>query len=221
MAGKIAPRPSSPLSRSVDEGDGAVDRALARCAWGTAARPRAAHGRRRGRTRTTTRFCCGAFGAGPTVAGGSRNSSSMRTPLRVARPRLHRHQHQQRHDHGARPVGDLVEMERKPVRQQHDLDRHHRHGAPRNDAEQRQQDAREDVGACGAAAREQRLARAAHVSASMAIADHLQREIGLHGRADVESRRRGTAASRRARPGCGADRRAILASSAASTGSPR
>ena len=26
-------------------------------------------------------FCCGAFGAGPSFCGGSRNSSSMRTPL--------------------------------------------------------------------------------------------------------------------------------------------
>ena len=73
--------------------------------------------------------------------------------LGVARHRPLRHQHQQRHDNGAAPVRHLVEMDRKPLRQQHDLDRHHRHGAPGNEAEQRQHDAREHVGAFGAAAR--------------------------------------------------------------------
>ena len=83
--------------------------------------------------------------------------------LGVARPRLLRHQHQQRHDDGAAPIRDLVEMERKPFRQQHDLDRHHRHRAPRNEAEQSQHDAGEDIGALRAAAGQHRLAGAAHV----------------------------------------------------------
>ena len=123
---------------------------------------------------------------GPSVCGGSRNSSSMRDALRIARARLLRHQHQQRHDHGAAPVRDLVEMERKPARQQHDLDRHHRHRAPRHDAVQREQDAGEDVAALGAAAA--RIASRARRmwSASRIVADHLQREIGFHGRAHVE-----------------------------------
>ena len=77
-------------------------------------------------------------------------------------------------------------MERKPFRQQHDLDRHHRHGAPRNESEQRQHDAGEHVGARRAAAGAHGLAGAAHVIGVDGIADHLQREIGLHGRADVE-----------------------------------
>ena len=77
-------------------------------------------------------------------------------------------------------------MERKPFRQQHDLDRHHRHGAPRNKSEQSEHDAREHVRAFGAAAGAQRLARAAHVVGIDRVADHLEREIGLHGRADVE-----------------------------------
>ena len=83
--------------------------------------------------------------------------------LRIARARLQRHQHQQRHDDGAAPVRNLVEMERKPFRQQHDLDRHHRHRAPRNEAEQRQHEPGEDVGARRAAARADRLARPRHV----------------------------------------------------------
>ena len=72
-------------------------------------------------------------------------------------------QHEQRHEDGARPVGDLGEVEREPARQQHDLDRHHRHGAPGHLAEQRQQDAGEDVAARRAAARQDRLAGARHV----------------------------------------------------------
>ncbi len=77
-------------------------------------------------------------------------------------------------------------MERKPARQQHDLDRHHRHGAPGDDAEQRQHEAGEHVGARGAAARADRLARPRHVRRIDGIADHLEREIGLHARAHVE-----------------------------------
>ena len=70
--------------------------------------------------------------------------------------------------------------------------------------------AREDVG--GARRRRGRgspRARGACVGASV-VADHLQREIGLHAWRSCRSRRRGTAASRHARPGCGADSRAIL-----------
>ena len=98
-------------------------------------------------------------------------------------------------------------MEREPARQEHDLDRHHRHAAPGDLAVERQQDAGEDVALRGAAARQDRLAGAAHVRRVGRVADHLQREIGLDAGAHVERRRRGTAASRRARPGCGADRR--------------
>ena len=72
--------------------------------------------------------------------------------LEILRPRLQRRQHHQRHDRGARPVGNLVEVERRPHRQQHDLDRQHRHRAPGQHAEHRQQEAREDVAADGAAA---------------------------------------------------------------------
>ena len=51
---------------------------------------------------------------------------------RIGGARLQRLQHQERDEHRARPIGDLVEMEGKPARQQHDLDRHRRNAAPRN-----------------------------------------------------------------------------------------
>ena len=58
-----------------------------------------------------------------------------------------------------------------------------------------------------AAMREDRLARPAHVRRLRVVADHLQREIGLHAGADVERAgvKQRPAAVRR--PGCGADRR--------------
>ena len=105
---------------------------------------------------------------------------------RVLRLRLQRLQDEKRHHHGARPVGHLVEVEREPRRQEHDLDRHGRHRAPRHFAVEREQRAGEDVGARRAAAREDRLARAAHVRRVDRVADHLQREIGLHAGAHVE-----------------------------------
>ena len=124
---------------------------------------------------------------------------------RFLRARLQRRQHQQRHDHGARPIGDLVEMERQPHRQQHDLDRQHRHAAPGQHPEHRQQEAGEDVAVDRAAARADRLARPHHMRRIDEIADHLQREIGLHASRSCRRRRRAPAASRHARPGRGAD----------------
>ena len=58
-----------------------------------------------------------------------------------------------------------------------------RHGTKPNSASMH---AGEHVGALGAAAGEDRLAGAAHVIGVDGVADHLQREIGFHGRADVE-----------------------------------
>ncbi len=110
----------------------------------------------------------------------------MPTPLGILRARLQRRQHHQRHDRGARPVRNLVEMKRRPHRQQHDLDRQHRHAAPGHHSEHRQHEAREDVAVDGAAARADRLARTHHVRRVHGIADHLQREIGLHAGAHLE-----------------------------------
>lgn len=77
-------------------------------------------------------------------------------------------------------------MERKPHGQQHDFDGHHRHRAPRHHAEQREQNPREHVRLLGAAVRENRLARTDHVLGIDGVADHLEREVRLHARADVE-----------------------------------
>ncbi|MGF6812555.1 hypothetical protein OKW30_007747 [Paraburkholderia sp. Clong3] len=77
-------------------------------------------------------------------------------------------------------------MEREPHRQQHDLDRHHRHRAPRHHAKEGEQDSREHVHVFRAAVREDRVARAHHVLGIDRVADHLQREVRLHARADVE-----------------------------------
>ena len=80
IAGKIAPRPSSPFSRSSPR--------RRRGRWRAAACASGKNGSIARRTLSTARknqnhdaFCCGAFGAGPSVCGGSRKSSSMRTPL--------------------------------------------------------------------------------------------------------------------------------------------
>ncbi len=110
----------------------------------------------------------------------------MPTPLTIFRARLQRRQHHQRHDRGPRPVRNLVEVKRRPHRQQHDLDRQHRHASPGQHPEHRQHETREDVAVDGAAARPDRLARPRHVRRIGRIADHLQREIGLHAGAHVE-----------------------------------
>ena len=110
-----------------------------------------------------------------------------RDPERVAGPRPLRHDDQQRHEHGARPVRHLRDVKRRPVRQQHDLDRHDRHRPPWDLAEQREQDAREHVAAPGAAARQDSRPSPLHMRRVDRIPGRLQREISLYRRADVES----------------------------------
>ena len=80
MAGKIAPSPSSPLSRSPTQ---ATAWSIARCRVsfgknGSAARSTLSTARK---NQNHDAFCCGAFGVGPSISGGSRNSSSIRTPF--------------------------------------------------------------------------------------------------------------------------------------------
>ncbi len=106
--------------------------------------------------------------------------------VRIARARPPRHQHQERHQHGARPVRDLGEMEREPARQQRDLNRHHRHRAPRQLAEERELDAGKDIAPRGAALRQDRRARPRHVRRIGRVARRLQREIGLDARREIE-----------------------------------
>ena len=105
---------------------------------------------------------------------------------RIARLRAQRHQHQQRGGDGARPVRDLVQMEREPARQQHDLHRHHRHAAPRHLAEQRQLRPGEDIAAFGPAGAQNRLAGSPHMRGLRVVADDLQREIRLHAGRQIE-----------------------------------
>jgi hypothetical protein len=112
---------------------------------------------------------------------------------RVARPRSQGVQDQQRHDHRTRPVRHLGQVEREPARQQHDLDRHLRHRAPRHLAEQGEGDAGEDVALRRAAAFQDHVACAGHVRRRRVVADQLERQVGLDrgaqvGRAAVEQR---------------------------------
>src|SRR5262249_25467136 len=65
-------------------------------------------------------------------------------------------------------------------------DRHDRNCAPRNEPEQREQDAREYIAARGPSACAYRLARAAHVRRIDWIAGHFQGEVGLDRCAHVE-----------------------------------
>jgi len=77
-------------------------------------------------------------------------------------------------------------VKRRPHRQQHDLDRQHRHRAPGHHAIESQQEPGENVDAAGAAVAADRLARAHHVRRIHGIADHLQRKIGFDAGAHVE-----------------------------------
>ncbi len=126
----------------------------------------------------------------------------------VARARLERLQHEQGHQHGTAPIGNLRNMEGEPGRQQHDLHRHQWNGRPRQDAVERQQDAGEHVDVCRTAARADCLARLAHVGGVGIVADHLEREIGFHAGADVEGapvKKRPAARSRLPAPQIDAD----------------
>ncbi len=105
---------------------------------------------------------------------------------RIGGARLEGLQRHERHEHGARPVGDLVEMEGEPARQKHDLDRHGRDAAPGDGAVEREQGAREDIAPRGAASCEDGFARAAHMQRLRIVADHFQGEIALDAGAHVE-----------------------------------
>ncbi len=106
--------------------------------------------------------------------------------VRVAGERLAMHQHQQRHDHGARPVRHLAEMKWKPQRQVHDFHRHHRHRPPRHLAEQRKLRAGEHVAALRAAGGQNGGPRPLHVWRVRQIPDAAQRVIRLHAARQIE-----------------------------------
>ena len=105
---------------------------------------------------------------------------------RVSGPGLARHQDHERHDRRTRPVRHLIQVEWKPAGQQHDLNRHHRHGTPGHLAEQRERDAREHVAARSAAVSKDGSARARHVGRVPIVADQLERVVGLDRGAEVE-----------------------------------
>jgi hypothetical protein len=77
-------------------------------------------------------------------------------------------------------------MEREPGRKQHDLYRHDRNGAPGDESVERQHQPREYIRPRCAAARADRFARTYHVRGIDRVADHLEREISFHARAQVE-----------------------------------
>ncbi len=166
-----------------DEGDGEIERALTellrdmgleRTENGIEPLEKAAPG--------------GAVGAADPVADlGGRGAEELlhRDALRVARLRLERHQHEERGDHRARPVGDAPHIDREPARRDHQLGGHHRHGMPGHLAEEGELDAGEDVAPLRPAEREDGLAGAAHMGGVGRIADRLQGEIGLHARREI------------------------------------
>ena len=180
----MPPRPSSPFSRSVTKAT-ALRMALSRPLRGN-------HGwATRSTASTPLKNRPQAERYGPriqsrTCSGGVRNSSRTCTPRGLRAVGRKRHQHQQRHDHRARPVRHLGQVEREPQRQVHDLQRHHRHGAPRHLAEQGELSPGEDVGALGPAGLEDRGAGAGHVRGVRVVADRLQRVIRLHAGRQVE-----------------------------------
>ncbi len=106
--------------------------------------------------------------------------------LGVPRLGLERAEHQQRHDHGARPVAHLGQVDREPPGREHQLGRDRRHRVPRSGAIERKLDAGEDVASLGPARGMDRGAGTGHVRRVDIVADHLQRIVGLDRGADVE-----------------------------------
>ena len=167
-------------------GDGAVDGALARRFRKKSARSKRSTLSTPRKNQNHDAFCCGAFGVGPMLCGGATKNSSMRTPLALRARGFFTISTEQRNDDGSAPIGDLVEWKGNHFGSSitsTGITGTARHG---NEPEQRQHDAGEHVGALGAAAGEHRLARTPHMIRVDRIADHLQREISLHRRADVE-----------------------------------
>ncbi len=104
---------------------------------------------------------------------------------RVGRFRLQAAQNEQRHHDRARPVRHLANVKRKPARKQHDFHRNKRHGPPRNLSKKRQRDAGEHVGAGGAAAFQNGLARTLHVRRFRVVPGELERVINLDRAAQI------------------------------------
>ena len=90
-----------------------------------------------------------------------------------------------RHDRGARPGGELVDVEREPAGQQHEPGRHGRQAVPVVLVEEGQPELREDPRPGDAAVGQHPVARAHHMRGVGILAGQLQREVGLDGRAEL------------------------------------
>ena len=201
------PSPSSPFSRSVTKATALVDRARAGCAarkrrldaarsTRSSALKNAAPGRAVGPADPVAHLLgrrAEQFGDADRRAGCAPAAAAPSAPAAARSPCAT----------STTPCG----VEGEPARQEHDLDRHHRHRAPRHLAEQRQLRAGEDVGALRAAGGQDRL------RGRVPCAARRDRRRSPSARNTpsrwprCRRRRRGTAASRHARPGSRADRR--------------
>ena len=179
----MAPRPSSPFSRSVTK---LTHRAMARA---QTLRPEAVDG--------LEHHVQGVEAGGPEPFGVRRLGAWFDDnlglvefvhphPARIARHRLLHLQHQERNDHRPCPVGHLRQVDRESARQQDQLDWHGRDRRPRSGAVEGQLDTGEDIGCRRAAMGQDRLARAGQVRGVNIVADHLQGEVGFDSGADIE-----------------------------------
>ena len=182
MAGKMAPRPSSPLSRSsIQFSARRVARSRMRAGIkGSIKRP----------SRSAARNTLARKTLAPEVIAllfGRRGEQLADVHVaRVLGHRLARAQNEQRHHDGARPIRHLVEMERKPSRQQHDFDGNIGHAAPRDLREQCQRNPGEHIDPGGAALPQDCRARPRHVRRVRAVAGQLQRVVGLDRATQIE-----------------------------------
>ena len=85
----------------------------------------------------------------------------------------------QRDDRLACPAGEVVDVQRRPRGQQHDLRRQRRHALPRPQPEQREPDVREHTRALEAALRADEARGRAHVLGVGRIAREAKRPVGL------------------------------------------
>ena len=190
IGGKIAPRPSLPSKRSTHPALGGGQRPLAQrqpaVPLAQLAEPDrraeeavpAQQARAALRARTAQRR--------PVARARFRNSSRDAQPRLELRHRLTGRHDRQRHDDRPRPGADRVQIDREPLRQQHDLGRHRRALVVGNLAQQRQVEAREAVDRVGAAVRQDRRPGPLHRLAVGVVAGELEGEVGLHAAADID-----------------------------------
>ena len=95
------------------------------------------------------------------------------------------HQQRERHERGARPAGEAIDVERRPRRQQDHLDRHARDARPRELPEAREPEAGEHSRAREAAAGEHHLARPRERRLGRPESGQPEGEVGLDGRREM------------------------------------